>query len=349
MPDIDPILWETGGRRPRLLLLDQTLLPHRIHRFPVEDLACALDAIRTLKVRGAPLLGIFGVVALSLGLRQSTANDSAPLATALRISNLVRETRPTAVNLGSELDRFLADAEAMEWESVEALADCALAYAQRLADSDRLACEKIALHGSPFITDGMTVATHCNAGSLATGGIGTALGILKQARRSGRRFRVLVPETRPLLQGARLTALELQLEGIPHEIITEGALGYAYSSLGVDLTVVGADRIAANGDTANKVGTLVHAVLAARYGASLVVAAPLSTFDRSALSGRDIPIETRSGEEVVNLYGTATAPTGTKAVNPAFDVTPASLISAIVTDAGVLRPPYPEAISSLPR
>jgi methylthioribose-1-phosphate isomerase len=258
----------------------------------------------------------------------------------------IAATRPTAANLFWALDRVMA-AASREWKDARAL--CAAVAAEAFAiHAEELEIElAIGRNGAPFIRDGMNVLTHCNAGGLATAGYGTALGVLYAAWEGGRRFHVYVDETRPLLQGARLTAWELGKRGIPHTLLCEGAAASLFSAGKVDGVIVGADRIAANGDTANKVGTLALAILCERFGKPFYVAAPWSTFDPGAASGRDIPIEERPSAEVVSFGGARTAPDGTPAYNPAFDVSPASLITAIITDRGVLENPDRPKIAAL--
>jgi methylthioribose-1-phosphate isomerase len=305
----EPLRWEDGA----LLVLDQRALPGEELWIRCESVAQVADCIRTLAVRGAPAIGIAAAYGMAIA-----ANGGEDLAAA---AATLRETRPTAVNLGWALDRALAaDGDLLE-------------LARRVhADQDE-ADRRLARLGAERFAPGDRALTHCNAGALATGGYGTAGGVLRAAWEAGRLAEVWVDETRPLLQGARLTAWELGRAGIPHRVVTDSAAGSLLAAGAVDRIVVGADRIAANGDVANKIGTYPLAVLAARHGVPFYVAAPLSTIDPATPNGAAIPIEERDPAEV--------AP---GAFNPAFDVTPAELVHAIFTEAGVLEPPYEEAI-----
>jgi methylthioribose-1-phosphate isomerase len=298
-------------------VLDQRRLPAEEIWLRCERVEEVAEAIRTLAVRGAPAIGL----AAAYGLALADADDREAAA------EVLRSTRPTAVDLGWALDR------ALEAADPEAFA-LALA-AERLAADERLAALGAARCGS-----GERVLTHCNTGALATGGYGTALGVIRAAWDAGKVGRVWIGETRPLLQGARLTTWELGRAGIPHELVVDAAVGSLFARGLVDRVIVGADRIAANGDVANKVGTYALAVLAARHGVPFDVAAPTSTLDPATPDGAAIPIEERTGDEVTSVLGRPAAPAGTAAANPAFDVTPADLVSAIVTEAGVLEPPY---------
>lgn len=328
-PQIQPIEWRDGVLR----ILDQTLLPAETRYIETCDYRDVAGAIRRLAVRGAPLIGVAAAYALALAARRGY--DMQVAATELAA------TRPTAVNLRWALDRVLtaADGDAARAE-VEALR----IHEEQIA-SDMRSGEL----GAALIEAGATVLTHCNAGALATGGIGTALGVLKTAHWQGKRIRVLVDETRPLLQGARLTAWELVREGIPHELIVDSAAAGLIARGSVQAVVVGADRIAANGDVANKVGTYGLALAAHAHGVPFYVVAPASTVDERTPRGSDIVIEERDADEVTSFAALRTAPDGTAARNPAFDVTPAHLITAIVTERGVLRAPYGAAFAAMAR
>lgn len=328
-----PIEWHPGGGAPRLRILDQTLLPHEVRYIEADDYRVVADAVRRLAVRGAPLIGIAAAygVALAVGRGES----------AMEAAETLRATRTTAVNLGWALDRVLAAGD-VEREVI------------LIHDEQRAADLRMGELGAELIADGATVLTHCNTGSLATGGIGSALGVIKTAHRQGKRVRVLVDETRPLLQGARLTAWELQQESIPFEIVVDGAAAGLIARGEVQAVFVGADRIAANGDTANKLGTYGLALAAAATQPEAAVphvpffvVAPVSTIDPKTASGAGIVIEDRGEEEVLSFAGARTAPDGAAARNPAFDVTPSHLITAIVTECGVLGPPFGEAIAVL--
>jgi methylthioribose-1-phosphate isomerase len=322
MTQHEPIAW----RGDCLRILDQTRLPAEACYIEARDAAAVADAIRRLAVRGAPLIGIAAAYALALEVR--AGRDITVAAEALA------GTRPTAVNLRWALDRVLA--------APDAQAEAVRIHREQI-DADK----RIGRLGADLIAEGSTVLTHCNAGGLATGGIGTALGVIKTAHRDGKHVRALVDETRPLLQGARLTAWELAQEDVPHEIIVDAAAAGLIASGHVQAVVVGADRIAANGDVANKVGTYALALAAYAHGVAFYVAAPVSTVDAATPSGDLIRIEERGEDEVLSLNGARMAPDGSAARNPAFDVTPAALVTAIITERGVLRPPYPGAIAAL--
>jgi methylthioribose-1-phosphate isomerase len=303
----EAVEWEDGA----LVLLDQRALPHEERRLRCTTVAEVADAIRSMAVRGAPAIGIAAAYGMALADdREAAARD-------------LRATRPTAVNLAWAIERSLE-------------ADDPLALARRLHREQREADRRLAELGAERFSPGDRALTHCNAGALATAGYGTAAGVLRSAWEGGRLAQVWVDETRPLLQGARLTAWELERAGIPFRVVTDSSAGALMARGMVDRVVVGADRIAANGDVANKIGTYPLAVLAQRHGIPFLVAAPLSTIDPSTASGAEIPIEERAPEEVAD---------GVPALNLAFDVTPAELVTAIVTEAGVLEPPYEEAIA----
>jgi methylthioribose-1-phosphate isomerase len=334
---IAPIRWE----RFRLLLLDQTLLPieERMREYTRwQDVA---DAIRTLVVRGAPAIGCAAAFGVALAARQSAARDGDGLMADLEeaIKGLAA-SRPTAVNLFWALDRMRGVADAHRALPVPALRERLLDEAQAILDEDLAANRALGAHGATLVPERARILTHCNAGALATAGYGTALGVIRAAHERGRVALVWVDETRPVMQGSRLTAWEMVKEGIPHRLISDVAAGFVMKRGEVDLVIVGADRIAANGDTANKIGTYSVAVLAGHHGIPFYVAAPFSTIDASIPSGASIPIEERDSEEVRRTGGRPTAPADTPVYNPAFDVTPAELITGIITERGVFRSPY---------
>jgi methylthioribose-1-phosphate isomerase len=334
---IAPIRWE----RHRLLLLDQRLLPveERMREYTRwQDVA---DAIRTLVVRGAPAIGCAAAFGVVLAARQSAAPDGYGLVADLEeaIKGLAA-TRPTAVNLFWALDRMRGVAEAHRALPVPALRERLLGEAQAILDEDLAGNKALGAHGAALVPERARILTHCNAGALATAGFGTALGVIRAAHEHGRVALVWVDETRPVMQGSRLTAWEMVKEGIPHRLISDVAAGFVMKQGEVDLVIVGADRIAANGDTANKIGTYSVAVLASHHGIPFYVAAPMSTIDPSIPSGAAIPIEERGGDEVRRIGGRQTAPAETPVYNPAFDVTPAELIAGIITERGVFRFPY---------
>ena len=334
---IAPIRWE----RHRLLLLDQRLLPVEERMREYTRWRDVADAIRTLVVRGAPAIGCAAAFGVVLAARQSGAPDGEGLVADVEeaIKGLAA-TRPTAVNLFWALDRMRGVAEAHRALPVPALRERLLGEAQAILDEDLAGNKALGAHGAALVPQRARILTHCNAGALATAGFGTALGVIRAAHEHGRVALVWVDETRPVMQGSRLTAWEMVKEGIPHRLIADVAAGFVMKQGEVDLVIVGADRIAANGDTANKIGTYSVAVLARHHNVPFYVAAPLSTIDPSIPSGAAIPIEERGDDEVRSLGGRQTAPAETPVYNPAFDVTPAELIAGIITERGVFRFPY---------
>ena len=329
-----------AGREPTIELVDQTRLPVSVVDLVCETVEEVADAIRRLAVRGAPALGVtagFGVAMAAL--RAAGGGDDAREA-AVKTGDVLVATRPTAVNIRWAVDRVLRAAGAVAASEDRSYADAALAEARAIEREDGLACSALGWAGAELIPEGANVLTHCNTGMLCTAGIGTAFGVLWCAHLAGKRIHVWADETRPLLQGARLTAWELQRLGLPYTVIADSAAGSLMAEGRVDAVILGADRIAANGDVANKVGTYPLAVLAERHGVPFYVAAPTSTVDLSTPSGDAIAIEARDPEEVTHAFGTRVAPEGAPALNPAFDVTPAELITAIVMERGVFRPPF---------
>ena len=306
------------------------------------------DAIRTLAVRGAPAIGVAGAMGLVVALAPYADASAGEFRERLRgTAREIRATRPTAVNLPWAIDRMLAQATGEDGSPGEVLARLR-AEATAIRDEDRAMCERIGRHGLPLIPDGARVLTHCNAGALATAGMGTALAPIYLAVAAGRRVEVFVDETRPLLQGSRLTSWELTRADIPVTVIADNMAASLMRAGRIDLCIVGADRIARNGDVANKVGTYGVAVSAHHHGIPMYVAAPTSTFDAATLSGDAIEIEQRSADEVRRGFGTLTAAEAARVHNPAFDVTPAALITAIVSDRGVHRPPYDFSHTAMP-
>ncbi len=325
----EPIAWRGGLLR----FLDQTRLPGEVCYVETGDYRDVADAIRRLAVRGAPLIGIAAAYGLALAARdwRTDLHDAAAELTA---------TRPTAVNLAWAVRRVLAAADrATAGRGPAAAAEARRIHEQQVEDDLRMGDA-----GAALIARGSTLLTHCNTGALATGGIGTALGVIKTAHRQGKDVRVLVDETRPLLQGARLTAWELEREGVPYRLIVDAAAAGLIASGEVQAVVVGADRIAANGDVANKVGTYGLALAAQAHGVPLYVVAPSSTIDLLTPDGASITIEHRDGDEVLSFGWMRDVPGGATALNPAFDITPACHISAIVTERGVLHPPFDAAL-----
>jgi methylthioribose-1-phosphate isomerase len=334
---ITPVRWADG----RLLLLDQTRLPGYEVERAYERWEHVADAIRTLVVRGAPAIGVAAAFGLVLAAGASPATTFDGLLADLEVASKgLAATRPTAVNLFWALDRMRQTFLAARDLPLEAIRGRLLQEAQAILDEDVAANRAMGEHGATLVPAGARILTHCNAGALATGGYGTALGVVRAAHTHGKVALVWVDETRPVMQGSRLTAWECVRDGIPHRLIADVAAASVMARGDVDLVVTGADRIAANGDTANKIGTYGVAVLARHHGVPFYVAAPFSTIDPAVPSGADIPIEERAADELRRVGTQQTAPDGSPVYNPAFDVTPASLISAIVTERGVFRPPY---------
>jgi methylthioribose-1-phosphate isomerase len=326
-------------RDGRLLVLDQQRLPEQTHYIECSGWQEVARCIRELKVRGAPAIGIAAAFGLALEAQHSSASGYQELCRALEPAfQGLQGARPTAVNLPWALARMRRRLQASEGQPVQAVKEALLQEAQAIWQEDLQANQAIGRWGAAFIRDGDVVLTHCNAGALATGGWGTAIAPILVAHQEGRRIHVLVDETRPVLQGSRLTAWELQEAGIPYSIITDNAAG-ALMRLGeVDLVMVGTDRVAANGDVANKIGTYTVAVLAKEHQVPFYVAAPTSSIDLSTPTGEHIPIEERDPEEVLCFRGRRVAPPGARARNLAFDITPARYITALITELGALRP-----------
>ncbi len=332
---------EAGGLR----FLDQTLLPRRTLYRECRTLRSVWRAIRTLQIRGAPVIGVAAAYGVWLGARARRNVSAAALRHAVRRAvGALASARPTAVNLFWALDRMRDLVDRSHERDPRALRQALFHEADAICASDRETCRRIGVHGARLLRDGAAVLTHCNAGALATAGIGTALAAVYVATDQGKSVRVFADETRPVLQGARLTAWELARAGIDVTLLPDVAAATLLAQRKVDCVIVGADRVAANGDFANKIGTLGVATLARVHGVPFYVAAPLSSFDPDTPDGRRIPIEERDGREVTEIRGVRIAPRGVKTFNPAFDVTPAACVTAFVTEAGVLRPPFARAI-----
>jgi methylthioribose-1-phosphate isomerase len=344
---IKTIEWTSEGVR----MLDQRLLPAEEKYLMLRSYEEVAEAIKKMVVRGAPAIGVSAAMGLALGASQSVGTSVADLEDDFYyMCNVMSNTRPTAVNLFWAIERMRETfkrekARAQNVEEIKkTLVDEALAIFQEDIDANRA----IGRNGAVLISDGATVLTHCNAGALATAGdYGTALGVIRGARDAGKRVAVIADETRPFLQGLRLTAWELAKDNIPVTVITDNMAGHVMKSGKVDAVVVGADRIAANGDTANKIGTYMVAVLAKRHNLPFYVAAPITTLDLSLRSGDEIPIEERDTKEVTHIREQQLGPTGVEVHNPAFDVTPNDLITAIITDKGVVRAPYVNSLREL--
>lgn len=323
----------------RVRMIDQTRLPLEEIYLDFEDYRGVISAIKDMRIRGAPAIGIAGAYTIALGaLTIKTSERDAFLDELNHIVEAVAATRPTARNLFFALERMRRAAAA--GQDVPDIKQALIREAVEIHTDEADATRKLSRLGAGLLQDGWTVLTHCNTGPLATSGEGTALGVIIAAHRQGKKIKVLVDETRPLLQGARLTAWELQKAGVPGTLITDSMAGYFIKLGKVDGVITGADRIAANGDTANKIGTYTLAVLAHIHRVPFYVAAPTTTTDLSLKNGRAIPIEERHPEEVTHIRGVAVAPAGTVAANPAFDITPNRYVSAIVTERGIIRRPY---------
>jgi methylthioribose-1-phosphate isomerase len=340
-----PLRWNDGA----VVILDQRELPGRECYRTLTSVEAVANAIESLAVRGAPAIGCAAGMGVALGAATSNAANAADLVRSLEADTIPRlaATRPTAVNLFWALERVrvaLSELAAAPDATPDSIRRGLVEEAERLLEEDRQTCEAIGRAGAPLIHDGARVMTHCNTGALATAGSGTALGVLRAAVAEGRHIEVLADETRPLLQGARLTAWELKRDEIPVRVCTDSMAGHLMQRGEVDLVIVGADRIAANGDVANKIGTYGLAVLADAHGLPFYVAAPLASVDLATPEGAAIPIEERDRDEVARIGDELLVPDGVDVCSPAFDVTPARLVTALITERGVLRPPYGEAL-----
>jgi len=338
-----------GESAGHLSLIDQTLLPGELKYLDCRDVECVWEAIKSLRVRGAPAIGVAAAYGVCVGLQDArVADDAAFFARLQEVTSYLASSRPTAVNLFWALDRMRAKGESLRGSKPPAaIFDELLAEARRIEAEDRQMCRDIGRFGAALLADGQGVLTHCNAGGLATSDYGTALAVFFAAHEGGKRLHVYADETRPLLQGARLTAWELQQRGIDVTLICDSMAAQVMREGRVQAVVTGADRIAANGDAANKIGTYGVALLAAAHDIPFYVAAPSSTFDLSLVSGDAIPIEQRDPREITHGFGRPTAPEGIAVYNPAFDVTPARLIRALITERGVIAPVTQEEIAKV--
>jgi methylthioribose-1-phosphate isomerase len=336
--------WTDDG----VVMLDQRRLPEHEIYVTLRTAEEVAESIRGMMIRGAPAIGVAAAMGIALGFRDA-AGDS-PEGRASRFESLARllaSTRPTAVNLTWAVERMRRCFEQHAREAFPRLAAALREEALRVQREDIAANRSMGRHGAALLPDDCRVLTHCNAGALATAGYGTALGVVRAAVEAGKRVAVFADETRPFLQGSRLTAWELHRDGIPVTVLTDGMAGHLFQKRSIDLCLVGADRIARNGDTANKIGTYQVAVLAQAHGVPFYVAAPTSTIDLNAMTGAEIPIEERSPQEVARIGDRCVVPEGVPVIHPAFDVTPHTLIAAIVTERGVVRPPYEAGLVSL--
>ena len=341
---VDTIVWEGG----RMQIVDQTLLPGEFKYVSCDTVEEVWEAIKNLRVRGAPAIGIAAALGVLVGIRDTTYETTEELESkVLEIADYLETSRPTAVNLFWALERMKRVLATKRDKPPQVVMDLLEAEAVAILEEDKVTCRAIGRFGAELVKDGDGILTHCNAGGLATADYGTALAVMFAAHEQGKRVRVYADETRPLLQGARLTTWELMHAGINVTLICDNVAAVVMREGEVDLVVVGADRIAGNGDTANKIGTYGVALLAQAHEVPFYVAAPLSTFDLSLSSGDEIPIEERAPEEVTQGFGKRTAPEGVKVYCPAFDMTPAELVTAFITEKGVIYPPYPESIKEL--
>ena len=338
---VETIQWTDDG----VVMIDQTRLPKEEVYVTCRNYLEVAEAIRSMVIRGAPAIGVAAAMGVAIGVLHAEGPD---------ISGQVRvicatlaQTRPTAVNLFWAIARMRKLYESILDQPIEEIRRRLIDEAQQIRLEDIAINRAIGRHGAELVPDGKTVLTHCNAGALATAGYGTALGVIRAAIESGKKIDVFADETRPFLQGARLTAWELQQDNIPATLITDNMAGYFLASGRIGCVVVGADRIAANGDVANKVGTYSVAVLAKENGIPFYVAAPISTLDLTLKSGSEIPIEQRAASEVTHVFGVAVAPEGVAVENPAFDITPHRYVTAIVTERGIARAPFGESLRTL--
>ena len=336
---VETIQWTDAG----VVMIDQTRLPRETVYVTCRDFHEVAEAIRSMVIRGAPAIGVAAAMGVALGVLKS----SDPHTEIGVICETLARTRPTAVNLFWAIDRMRRLFEELRTRPLEELRARLVEEAQRIKTEDIAINRAIGRHGAELVPDGKTVLTHCNAGALATAGYGTALGVVRAAAGAGKKIDVFADETRPFLQGSRLTAWELAQDGISTTLITDNMAGHFLKSGRIGCVVVGADRVAANGDVANKVGTYSVAVLAKENGVPFYVAAPVSTLDLTLTSGDQIPIEERAASEVTHVFGVAVAPEGIRVANPAFDITPHRYVTAIITERGVARAPYEKSLRKL--
>lgn len=338
---VETIQWTAQG----VVMIDQTRLPREEAYVTCTDYQQVAEAIRSMIIRGAPAIGVAAAMGVAIGVLKASPESLDQQVD--HICKTLAATRPTAVNLFWAIDRMRRLYDQIKSEPLESVRQRLIEEAQLVRQEDIAINETMGRHGAELVPDGKTVLTHCNAGALATAGFGTALGVIRAAIQSGKKIDVFADETRPFLQGARLTAWELQQDNIPVTLITDNMAGYFMRAGRIGCVVVGADRIAANGDVANKVGTYSVAVLAKENNVPFYVAAPISTLDLTLTSGDQIPIEQRSAEEVTHVFGVPVAPDGISVQNPAFDVTPARYVTGIITERGIARAPFEESLKSL--
>jgi methylthioribose-1-phosphate isomerase len=329
---VETILWTDAG----VVMIDQRVLPRKQEFVTCRTYLEVAEAIRNMTIRGAPAIGVAAAMGVALGVAEGADFEE--------VCTTLASTRPTAVNLFWAIDRMRRLHVSLNGAAREERVAAIIKEARQIRLEDIAICEAIGRNGASLVPDHKTVLTHCNAGALATAGYGTALGVIRAALSAGKQIDVFAGETRPFLQGARLTAWELQQDGIPVTLITDNMAGHFLHSGRIGCVVVGADRIAANGDVANKIGTYSLAVLAKENGVPFYVAAPVSTLDLTLASGDAIPIEQRAASEVTHVFGVAVAPENMGVENPAFDVTPARYVTAIITERGIARPPYEQSL-----
>lgn len=347
MKNIDTLYW-IGGVDGHLRMIDQTLLPMEFVEIDCRDVGTVWEAIKTLRVRGAPAIGIAAAYGVCIGVQNIIGCGEGEFFKRLEeVVDYLATSRPTAVNLFWALERMKNKAQQVRGRSTGDLAAILLDEAKLIHEEDRQMCRAIGRHGAALLKDGQGVLTHCNAGGLATSDYGTALAVFFAAAESGKNLHVFADETRPLLQGARLTAWELKQRGIDVTLICDSMAAQVMREGRIQAVVTGADRIAANGDSANKIGTYSVAVLARAHNIPFYIAAPKSTFDLSISTGSEIPIEQRDPKEITHAFGRQTAPDGIAVYNPAFDVTPAELITAIISDRGIIQPVTREKIAEV--
>jgi methylthioribose-1-phosphate isomerase len=348
---VETLVW-VGDRPGHVRMIEQTMLPTRFEELDVRDVPGMVDAIYRLAVRGAPAIGVAAAYGMLLGVQDLEGLSGLEMmATTREVADTLAKARPTAVNLFWALDRMVkrAQSELDGGADGDAIRDALFDEAHSIFSEDQHTCEALGRHGAKLISEGGTYLTHCNAGALATANTGTALSPFYEAQRQGKKIAVFADETRPLLQGARLTAWELMQSGIDVTLITDNMAGRVMFEGKIDAVFVGSDRIARNGDVCNKIGTYSVAVLAKEHGVPFYAVAPLSTFDRKITSGDDIPIEERPPEEITAGFGRQTAPDGVKVYNPAFDITPAHLVTGIVTEVGLIENPTQESVEAVMR
>jgi len=343
---IDTLHW-VGDATGHLVMIDQTLLPTEFKEIDCRDQESVWEAIKSLRIRGAPAIGIAAAYGVCLGLQSGRESDEAGFFERLQeVTDYLASSRPTAVNLFWALDRMKEKATSLRGGTPQEIHDALLEEAKTIHDEDRAMCRAMGRFGAELIDDDAGVLTHCNAGGLATSDYGTALSVFFAAHETGKKIHVYADETRPLLQGARLTAWELAQRGIKVTLICDSMAAQVMREGRIQAVVTGADRIAANGDVVNKIGTYSVALLAAAHEIPFYVVAPSNTFDMSLASGEQIPIERRAAEEITHGFGRQTAPDGIDVYNPAFDMTPARYIKAIITERGVISPVTPENVRS---